>query len=488
MVRTRQARSAVANMKWTLGPAALAAVLLTSEAWALPVAPGAFCDAYPEAPTCLAGLPACTYCHAGTPPTRNRFGEALEAKILPAMSRPLDVNDFLGALPTALEEIEDDDSDGDGYSNLDEILSGTHPGDDLSRPDEIECAGKTGINDQFDVCNWDARYVFKKVSLDFCGRSPTWEEMQAFDAEADPRAAVHAKLTACLDSPFWIGQDGQLWELAHKKIRPIQAIKAGDDGGVIPLADYYDDYRLFVYAQTDDHDARDVLTADFFAVARTDGDGNTTHYARATGADRTGRQDVVVERRAGMMTTRWNLVLNVMFTALPRTAAAQAYRSFLGMDIAKLQGLDPVEGEPVDYDDKGVQADACSVCHSTLDPASYPFKNYQGLTGSVGTYDPNRIEDDFRNEGVNITAMPEQGYVLGQPVSDLTEWANVAANSDAFAAASVLEYWRLLLGHDPLASEQEEFNALWNTLKGRHSYQIEKMLHDLIDTEAYGVP
>lgn len=475
-------------MRWSLLSTATAVVLLASDAWALPVAPAAFCDAYPEAPTCLAGLPACTYCHAGTPPTRNRFGMALEAKILPAVARPLTAEQFLGALPTALMELEGEDADGDGYTNLDEILSGTLPADDLSRPDEIECAGKRGTNDQYDVCNWDARYAFKKVSLDFCGRSPTWEEMQTFEAAGDPRAAVHTRLTECLDSPFWIGQDGQLWELAHKKIRPIQAIKSGDDGGIIPLADYYDDYRLYVYAQTDDHDARSVLTADFFTVARTNADGRITHYDVATGGDRTGRQDIVPERRAGMMTTRWNLVLNVMFTALPRTAAAQAYRSFLGMDIAKLQGLQPVTDEPVDYDEKGVQADACKVCHSTLDPASYPFKNYQGLTGNVGTYDPNRIQDDFRNEGANITAMPEAGYVLGQPVANLTEWGQVAANSDAFAAASVLEYWRLLLGHDPLASEQEEFNALWTTLKGRNNYRIERMLHDLIDTEAYGVP
>lgn len=484
MVPRRQARSGLSTMRWRLTcSSAAAVVLLASSAWALPVAPGAFCEVYPEAPTCLAGLPACTYCHAGTPPTRNVFGEMLEAKILPGMARPLTAEQFLGALPTALAEIEGEDADGDAYTNGDEILAGTFPGDDLSRPDEIECAGKRGVNDQYDVCNWDARYAFKKVMLDFCGRSPSWEQMQAFDASADPRAAVHDQLTACLDSDFWLGQDGQLWELAHKKIRPIQAIKAGEDGGIIPLADYYDDYRLYVYAQSDDHDARSVLTADFFVTQRRE-----NGVIRYVVADPGGQQSVVPARRAGMLTSRWNLVLNVMFTALPRTAAAQAYRSFLGKDIARLEGLDPIPGEPVDYDDKGVQAEACKVCHSTLDPASYAFKNYQGLTGRVGSYDPTRIEDDFANEGENITDMPEAGYVLGQPVNDLVEWAEVAANSDAFAAASVLEYWRLLLGHEPLASEQAAFNTLWNDLKGEHAYRIEAMLHDLVDTEAYGVP
>ena len=108
MVPRRQARSGLSTMRWRLTcSSAAAVVLLASSAWALPVAPGAFCEVYPEAPTCLAGLPACTYCHAGTPPTRNAFGEMLEAKILPGMARPLTAEQFLGALPTALAEIED---------------------------------------------------------------------------------------------------------------------------------------------------------------------------------------------------------------------------------------------------------------------------------------------------------------------------------------------------------------------------------------------
>src|SRR5215813_3607398 len=148
---------------------------------------------------------------------------------------------------------------------------------------------------------------------------------------------------------------------------------------------------------------------------------------------------VVNERRAGMLTTGWNLVYNVMFTALPRTAAAQAYRAFLGRDIAHLEGLNAVAGEPKDYDGRGVTQTACTICHSTLDPLSYPFKNYNGLTSPLGEYDPNRITRNFSDLAPNITQMPETGYVLGQPVQDLMQWAQVAANSKEFASATVMD-------------------------------------------------
>lgn len=463
------------------------ATLALALAWAAPavakpVAPQAFCDVYPDAPTCIAGVPACTYCHAGTPPPRNDFGQMVESELLPGAERPLSDADFLDGLPAALMAVEALDADGDGFTNADEIIAGTVPADAQSVPDGSVCDG--GVNPQFDVCNYDPAYAFKKVNLDFCGRSPTWDEMQAFRASDDQQAALHSALSRCLDSDFWMGKDGQLWKMAHEKIRPLKAIKAGEDGGPIPLGDYYDDYALFAYAHTDGHDVRELLTADYFVTRRS----NPTQYEVAGPGDATGDQDVVVSRRAGMLTTRWNLVLNVMFTAVPRTAAAQAYRSFLGMDIARLEGLMPVDGEPVDYDDKGVQQEACAGCHSTLDPLTYPFSRYQGLTGNVGTYDPDRIRDEFRGSGENILDMPESGVILGQPVTDLTEWARVAANSNEFASATTLDYWQLLMGRPPQASEQEEFRDLWQALMDRHGYSVEAMLHQLIETEAYGVP
>jgi hypothetical protein len=455
------------------------------EASAHPIAPQVFCDQYPDSPRCIAGTPACTFCHLGTPPTRNLYGTALEGEILPGAPRPLSSADFMGALPTALMAVEAGDADGDGYTNGDEIVGGTLPADDLSFPDPTGCGGgAVNPNPDWDLCNYDPRYVFKKLRIDFCGQSPTYDEVRAFMAEADKPAALHRELDRCVDSEFWIGKNGQLWKLAHRKIRPIKAIKQGEDAGPIPLADYYDDYSLFVYTQIDDHDARDALLADYFVSRRT----NPTSYVIAGPSDPTGEQNVQQNRRNGLITTRWYLILNVMFTALPRTAAAQAYRGFLGVDIAKLQGINSIDGEPRDYDDKGVTADACKVCHATLDPLSYPFKNYQGLTGDIATYQPTRIEDDFRNDGANITMMPESGYVLGMPVADLNEWAEVAANSNEFAAATVMDYWKLLLGHEPTSSEIAEFTALWQDLRTTHQYSVERMLHDLIETEAYGVP
>ncbi len=466
----------------TLSIALGLALAWAAPAWAMPVAPQAFCDTYPDAPRCIAGVPACTFCHMGAPPDRNVFGKMIEDQLLPGAPRPLDPNDFLSALPEALHAIEDGDADGDGFTNLDEILSGTLPADDLSIPPKKACGG--GVNPDWSVCNYDARYVFKKLRIDFCGQSPTYAELMAFDTEPDQAAALDRELDRCLDSDFWIGKDGQLWRLAHRKIRPIKAIKQGEDGGPIPLADYYDDYNLFVWTQTDDHDARDVLLADYFVTRRS----NPTSYAIAGVNDPTGDQSVVPARRAGMITTRWYLILNVMFTALPRTAAAQAYRSFLGLDVAKSEGLFGVPGEPVDYDEKGVTAEYCARCHSTLDPLSYPFRNYQGLTGNIGSYEPNRIENDFSGDGANIGDMPEAGSIFGQPVANLNEWATVAANSKRFAEATVKDYWKLLVALD--ADSNEEFPVLWQNFMDptKDDYRVERMLHALIRTEAYGVP
>lgn len=445
---------------------------------ALPIGPNLFCDVYPNAPACLAGLPACTYCHEGTPPARNAFGRSVEMNLLPGAPRPLTLADYAANIGDALHAAEGLDADGDGFSNLDEIDAGTSPSDGRSSPNSIVCG--EGVNPAYDVCAYDPIYVFKKLRLDFCGTSPTYLEIERFVAESDKTSALDRALEVCLDSSFWLDKNGQVWQLAHRKIRPLQAIKQGEDQGQIPLADYYDDYNLFVYSQIDDHDARDVLLADYFVVK------SGTSY---TVGPPTGEQNVEISRRAGLLTTRWNLVYNVMFTALPRTAAAQAYRAFLGMDIARLEGIFMVDGEPKDYDNKGVDdQDTCEYCHTTLDPLAYPFRNYNGLTGDVASYEPNRIERHFAGEAPMITGIPEAGFILGMPVANLGEWARVAANSDQFASATVLDYWKLLMGGEPLASDQAEFETLWRDFRGKHAYSVERMLHDLVKTEAYGVP
>ncbi|MBL8949234.1 MAG: hypothetical protein JNK82_00560 [Myxococcaceae bacterium] len=452
---------------------------------AMPVAPRAFCAKYPTAPACTGVQLACSYCHS-SPPGRNTFGAVIEAQLLPGTPRPLTEAVFEAALPNALAAVESNDSDGDGVTNLVEIQRGTLPAEKKSYPNDIPCAG--GTNPRYDVCKYDTRYVYKKVLLDFCGAQPTWEQLETFLAAADKPAAIDAALDGCLQSEFWRGKNGQLWEIAHKKIRPVGSLKRGEDqvpGTIFPIFDYYADYAMFTYTQLDNRDAREVLTAKYL-VQRTA--GARTTYAQVQNIF---QENCPTNRRAGLLTTNWNLGYNVMFTALPRNAASQAYRSFLGLDIAKQEGLYPISSEPRDFDGKGVQQDLCKQCHQTLDPLSYPWKNYNGLTGDFqewGSYLPNRITRFFAGEAPNIGMIPESGYILGQPVSDLVQWARVAADSDPFAINTVMDYWKLTMGGPPTPEQNAEFVKLWRDFKGPLNYGVDNMLHALVKTEAYGAP
>ncbi|QRK13259.1 hypothetical protein JQX13_26445 [Archangium violaceum] len=465
-----------------------AALFLSGEALAKPHAGGVFCATYPSAPACTGQQPACTYCHIA-PPQRNAFGAGLESHLAPGAPRPLPDGDFTAALPTALRAVEAADADGDGVSNLEEIQRGTQPADANSFPvDSGGCvAGTNPHNPQYDVCRYDTRFAYRRVLLDFCGQSPTYAQLKEFAAlNADEqRTRLDAELDRCTQSEFWRGKNGQLWKLAHPKIRPVGSLKAGEDKGAIPLADYYDDYALYTYAQIDDHDARDVMTAKYF-VRR---DTNPTRYSMVTSLP---TQFVDEAHRAGNITSSWSLIYFVMFTALPRNAASQAYRAYLGHDIAKQEGLYSVPDEPRDFDNKGVTATACAACHATLDPLSYPFRNYQGLSleahNTSARYIPDRLETYFRDVAPAITQTPEAGYIFGQKVNNLVEWAEVGANSDAFAIATVTDYWKLLIGHAPTPEEHAEFVATWQRFKGTHQYRVQRMLHDLIRTEAYGAP
>lgn len=480
---------------------------LTGVAAARPVAPAAFCAQYPQAPACGGGVVECALCHT-TPPARNSYGAQVAEALAPDAPRPLDDAAFLAGLAAALTAVEGRDADGDGASNLVEIEAGTSPADARQVPITAGCTSPPGS--AYDTCAYDARYVFKKVHLDFCGHSPRAEDLAAFEAArqgaaGDAAAAVHAALDRCLESEFWRGREGVVWSLAHDKIRPLASIKAGADAGDVPLADYEDDYNFFVHAHTGDQDVRDVLVGQHL-VFRTDPPrgpdgqpaGRTEYQAENRGVaedvnTRTPRvaQLVAPDRRAGLMTHRWFLTANTMFTAIPRTTAAQAYRAFLGLDIARLEGLYPVAQEPVDHDNRGVQVPTCAQCHSTLDPLTYPFTRYNGIGGGQGTpfsYNENRLRGFRGEEGPQIVDTPEAGSLFGQPVADLIAWARVAADSDQFARATVLDYWKLLMGEPPRGDEQAEFESLWRNLMVTHDYRIRGMLHDLVETEAYGVP
>lgn len=449
-------------------------------AQARPEAPAAFCDRYPDSPHCVFGAADCAVCHT-IPPVRNAFGDQLAAQ----WTSPVSAAEFLALLPDALAAVEPEDADGDGATNRVEIDAGTFPGDPRSFPIQVDDEP-------------DPVVAFRKLTLDVCGHSPEVDEVEAIAAAADPWAEVDRQLDACLDSEFWRGRDGVLWRIAHPKIRPLAAIKSGADAGDIPLADYEDDYNLFAYAHSDDRDVRDVLLARYI-VERSD--GPPTEYVRVQRnplEDLGARgfnvaQFVDIPERAGLLTTRWNLASNTMFTSVPRTTAAQAYRAHLGYDISKLEGLFPVAGEPVDYDAKDVQREECAICHSTLDPLTYPFAHYNGIGGGNPAALPYRNEPGrparfVEVDGPEVANVPEGGVLFGTPVQDLVDWARVAADSEAFARATVMDYWRVFVGREPAGDEIAELEALVTALRTEHQYRVEAMLHDLVRTRAYAAP
>jgi len=473
---------------------ALAAGLTVStSAWSIPQATEGLCDVYADTRLCLAGPASCDTCHLGAPPSLNLYGEAVHGE-LPADAEE-DPETFLEALEAALRATESFDSDGDGVTNLEEIEAGSKPGDAQSIPappgtcsaDEARVASLAEHG--YDTCQRDYAYLLRKLTIDFCGHSPSREELEAIRTDVNPDDSIDARLAACLDSEHWTAKDGVLWNLAHDKIRPIAALKAGDDPGAIPLGDYEDDYALYVWTMMDGHDVRDQLTAQYF-VKRVE--GATTSYERTAGPPKLfplqALQTIPKDQRVGLVSTRWFLVFFTMFTPIPRTTAAQAYRSYLGYDIAKMEGLQPVAGEPIDYDKKDVQAPACAVCHATLDPLSYPFSRYNGLGSAGPRYDADRLERFASSEGPQIVDTPESGVLLGETVDDLVDWGRVAANSDAFAQNVVRDLWLHLIGGPPTSHDAEAFERLWQDLQVRHAYSVEAMIHDLIRTEAYSVP
>ena len=453
---------------------------------AKPTAPATFCQAYPESAHCIGGQqPACVVCHNG-PPVRNIFGAAVEAELLPGTTRPLTDSQFNDALPGALEAIEDDDTDGDGHSNYDEIVEGSRPGDSSSVPEGGDCPD----NDDYNLCDYDAAFAYRRVSLDFCGRSPMFDEMEGFRTLAQNQQldAISTKLDECLDGAFWQGQDGVLWNLANRKIRPVGTLKAGAGAGTVAIGDYDHDYNLFVYSQIDDNDARDVMTANYF-VRRESPTSLSVMTEEEVAAEFVGAatERIPPEFRSGLLTTTWTLLYFEMFAIIPRAAAAQASRAFLREDWARMEGLSPVSGL-VDYDNAGIDAPGCAVCHTTIDFAAQAWKNYAGFVGGPrASYVPDRM-NLFEGAYPGISSM-STGYFKGQQVPDLMGWADLASNSDPFASATVMDYWQILVGQEPTgATEIDEFATLWQGLRDKDNYRVEAMLRKLVFSRSYGEP
>lgn len=481
---------------------ALAFALGGPEAIARPTAPGLFCEAVDDAPACAGTRVSCSYCHAGVPPELNTYGKDLKGRLTETQLAFPDTADGLRELVEGIATI---DSDADGLTNGEEIKAGTLPGAANTQVETSRCPRGT--------CGYDHDYAYRRIWLSVCGAPPDFEDLTAFRAmsPSEKDNELSDLLDDCMQTNAWRGKDGVVWEIGHYKIRPIGNLKLGEDQGQIPAVDYYADYNLFVYTQIDGHDARDVLLADY-AVKRSVS-GSLTTYTPQTPSRLTDGIVMQPERRVGLLTSFWNLSVYLNYTGIARVLVAQAFNAFLGVNLALMQGLEPGPQSVTkfrDYDGKGVTRPECAVCHTTVDPLAYPFRNYNGLTGTTNILGGQNapLLQDVKNLGTEdnltplsyalprleflnqrfpgIQEMPEAGYILGQRVTNLKEWATVLVNSDQFAANTVRDYWRAVLGHNPSESEQDEFRTLWSRFKNVHSFSVDAMMHDLIKTNAFG--
>ncbi|SMF51703.1 hypothetical protein [Pseudobacteriovorax antillogorgiicola] len=473
---------------------------------ALPIGPSIVCQQFEDSPLCPSQV-SCTFCHT-TPPQMNDFGTCIKNQ--------LGDGTFDTELALALDTTQELDCDNDGFKNLQEIMAGTFPGDRLSLP-EIEPPPPCSTSD----CTIDSLRAWTKIHQDVCGRSPAYEDRQRFQkGNAQQKLnAVRDTLIVCLDSEYWLGKEGIVWSLAHDRIRPNSSLKSGDNRGSIPLGDYDDDYNLFVYYQTDDRDIRGMITAKHYVTRE---DQPTTRYTAvpdqplhpnaaglviqtAEALNVNVQQFVPAAKRAGMLTTLYNSVARTMFTPLPRTTAAHAMRHYLGLDIAKAEGLGRMYPKQQDYqltdfDSKGVKAPACEFCHRALDGIAYLWTPYNGISTLIspehahtrvilpGTYNNFRMElfgEEFADSAPLLGTTPRDGYAFGEKVDDLVAWAESMANTDDYARKVVLDYWRYFYGGDPLETDQSEFKRLWNNLKTKHNYSVERMLHEMVTLPSF---
>jgi hypothetical protein len=467
--------------------AASVGCLAASSVAAKPEAPTVLCQTFPDAAECAGKVVSCTFCHDSVDPPRwNAYGADLQSELLGG-------SDFARGLPLALRAIAAEDSDGDGQANESEIVAGTLPGNPSSRA--TGASEQTAVtNPRYRVAGYDYAFALRRVTTLYCGRSPTYEELQPLRVATDEQAAkqkLHETLAACLASEHW--KRAALPRLADKRIRPLRAIGPQSQimfsGLRLVIGDYDYDYRLWRYVLADDRDMRELLTADYYVVEASDGALSATRavIAKPDPGAIAGGQPLAPERRAGMITTQWFLTSNTMFSALPRTTAAQAYRAYLGADISSGEGLRPIAGEPVDIDQKNLAQPRCANCHSTLDPLSYAFAPYEGIQISAelrfGDYRPERLVERLPNFDPAL----QRSYVLGQQVQSVVEWAAVAAQSDEFKRTMAELFFVHALGAKPTAAQLPEFTALWKACAA-DGYSANRLIHRLVDMHVFGAP
>ena len=468
-----------------------------------PIAPQVFCDRYGDSPHCKQQV-SCEFCHS-IPPSLNDFGSCLKEEV--------QSGEFERELGAALTRVEEEDCDNDGFSNFTEFEKGSFPGIATSIPKEAS-QGEEECNEE--SCKSASSSAWIKVHRDICGITPSFALKQFFETAADEQKLEIMKedFYECLESSYWKGKDGVLWSLGHPKIRPSSSIKSGDNGGSVPLGDYDDDYNLFVYYQMDDRDVRGILTAQHY-VTRQDNPVKYLAVAEQPLHPKAGglvkavakwkgtphQQFVESHYRAGLLTTLYASVTKTMFTEIPRTAAAHAMREYIGIDIAKAEGLSRLypkdsEFELIDYDAKGILEPACKACHMGLDAIATLWTPYNGLGRLTledqvifqGTYDENRmafLAEKYRDTAPLLGETPSTGYAWGEPVGSLPEWAHVMANSDDFARKVVTDYWLYFFGELPHEDDLLAFDSLWKNLKSKHNYSVERMLYELVFTPAF---
>jgi len=416
----------------------------------------------------------CEICHVGSTTSLNSFGSDLIKKMQEnATYQKSQVKFFI---LEALKNVANVDSDKDGVGNSAEIIAGSLPGNAESLPDEKE-----------EKIVYSEELAFRKVKILYCGQRPSYAENESLRRTLDKKKFVHDQLQACLESDWWRSQG--LPRLADNKIRPIAALGLR---GTIVLADYNWDYRLFSYVLSGDRDFRDLLRADYHINEQGEkivgpvGFQLTPRISQLGGVGPsivigTG-QPLDPDRRLGMITTQWFLMMNTMFSAIPRTTAAQAFRAYLGLDLAKYEGISPIANEPRDVDSKGVGAAECASCHSTLDPLAYSLANYRGIETDIlsvllnqsGTYSSTR------------SVVEKDGAIFGRGVSGPKEWADEAVKSNAFATNIATMFYKQAIGRKPeSSSEISEFNLICKQIPDDR-YQAEKLIHRLVDTMAFG--
>ena len=139
------------------------------------------------------------------------------------------------------------------------------------------------------------------------------------------------------------------------------------------------------------------------------------------------------------------------------------------------------------FDAKGVREAQCAGCHSTLDPLSYAFAEYDGIRGDrTGAFVPQRPA--LLIEGWDAAA-PET-VLFGQPVSalrdpDAVDFAEVAAESDAFMRNLGRLFFRHAFERDPTPRERPAFDALWAALP-EDGWSADALIHRLVDLDAFG--